>query len=473
MPLLALCWELCRKLSGSKGCGPDKEIPAAAFSVPDPGAALPRPSPRRRRGVTLTELMVAMAVLTIGVIAGMGSFKYINRAITQSRLKTLAVNLAQEKMEVLKNKSYFQLLVTTASANSVGYSPNFTYDTDSYPPQTITLWGFPALTRVVNIDYVTLSGSVVTVLPYSADDPGMKRVSVYVMWEDAGTPKKVQIDSYYENPSIAVMSAGFRGNVTKATGGALANALVEVMGASRWRTYSDAAGAYTFQVVPGTYSLVCSSQGYFTETSASLSVSAGVYTTKDFVITKIATGAVSGLAYLRDHPVIYMVVASSAMVNGDEVEFVSLYNPTTAQINMLTNPAVSTSNNLKLAYWGEAGASEDVPEIWLEHRSTYIASGYHYMIASTGTFTYKGTAITADAVYTAANSPDCDTVGAQLSCIRRDKAGAIRITDVNGTVLDTLGWSHTAAARAAPYWEGTSYGLAAGLVEGAQFFRFT
>jgi hypothetical protein len=428
----------------------------------------------KRKGVSLTELMIAVTILTIGVIGGMGSFKYINKAMTQSRIKTIATNLAQEKMEVLKNKSYFQLLVTTASANSTGYSPNFPYDTETYPPQTITLWGMPALTRVVNVDYVTLNGSVPTLLPYTADDPGMKKITVTVMWNDAGTPKKVQFSSYYENPSAEVLSAGFRGVITNASGGAfIGDALVQVQGAPKWRAYSDAAGAYSFQVAPGTYTLVTSSDVYFSTMSPTLAVAAGAYTTYNISLTKIATGSISGMAYLRDHPVIYMVVASSGLVTGDELEFISLYNPTTAQINLLTNPAVSTSNNLKVSYYGESGAGDDVPEFWLQHRSTFIPAGYHYLIASTGTFVYKGTAVTADAVYSPALATDCDTVGAQYSCIRRDKAGAIRITDVNGVPLDTLGWSNTGAGKAAPYYEGTAYALAGGFPEGAQMFRYT
>jgi hypothetical protein len=129
---------------------------------------------RLRAGVTLMELMISVSVLTIGVIGSMGAFKYINKAMTQSRLKTIATNLAQEKMEVLRNKSYFQLLVTTAPATSTGYDPNFIYDTGTYPPQVITLWGLPALTRVVNVDYASLSGSVATPLSYNSNDPGMK-----------------------------------------------------------------------------------------------------------------------------------------------------------------------------------------------------------------------------------------------------------------------------------------------------------
>lgn len=428
----------------------------------------------RRLGITLTELMVAVTVLTIGVIGSMGAFKYINKAMTQSRLKTIATNLAQEKMEVLRNKSYFQLLVTTVSATSTGYSPNFPYDTESYPPQVITLWGMPALTRVVNVDYVSLSGSVATILPTTSSDPGMKKLTVTVMWTTDGTAKKVQLESYYENPSAAVLSAGFRGSITSG-GQPVGSALVQVMGSPKWRANSAADGQYSFQVAPGTYTIVTSTHGYFPVTSATLSVAAGAYTTYDVPLVKIATGSVSGMAYLRDHPVIYMVVASTIMLNGtgDNVEFVALYNPTTAQINMLTNPADPNSNNLKLSYYGENGEGRDVPEFWLQHRSTFIPAGNYYLIASTGLFTFQNANFTADAVYGAANSPPCSSLGSIYSCIQRDKAGAIRIKDVDDVVLDTLGWSDTTDGKVAPYYEGSPKTLLNGLPEGGQFFRNT
>lgn len=425
----------------------------------------------RRSGVTLAELMVALAVLTIGVLSSMGSFKYINKAITLSRTKTIAANLAQEKMGVLKNKSYHQLLVTTHTNTSSGYPANFEYDMGYYPPQTITLWGYPEMTRVVNVDYVTLSGSVATRVSPSASDPGMKRISVYVMWTDSnGDKRKVQLDSYYENPNVATRNSGFRGTV-RSGGSPVGNALVQVMEAPRWSAYTDASGNYSFQVVPGTYSLVCSTQMYYSTASPTVSVLAGETKPVDFNLVRIPTGTITGTAYLRDHMVIYMVVPSSRMVNDDEVEFVSLYNPTTYQITMWTG----SDNNIRLGYYGESGAAQDHYEFWLNYRSTFVPSGYHFLIASTGTFQYHGYNVTADAVYSAANSPECTTVGnGQLNCIRRDRAGAVTLKNLAYQFIDKLGWCRTSAGKNAPIYEGAQQCWDPdGPVEDGQFFRFT
>ncbi|OIO00255.1 MAG: hypothetical protein AUJ51_10700 [Elusimicrobia bacterium CG1_02_56_21] len=459
---------LSRIFSGLTGlrAGMKAHVPAISFS----------PQFRRQAGVTLTELMIAVSVLTIGVIGSMGSFKYINQSITQSRIKTISTNLAQEKMEVLRNKPYFQLLVTTSTAVTTDYSPNFTYDNENYPPQVITLWGMPALTRIVKVDYVALSGSVATALPYTSNDTGMKKITVSVLWTIRGTAQKVTLESYYENPTAAVLSSGLTGTVTDASSGIpVGNALIQVQGSPKWRGYSDpVTGVYSFQVAPGTYTLVCSTQGYFPASSSELQVAAGAYATKNFSIGKIAAGSISGMAYIRDHMVIYMVVASTQMVNGDNIEFVSLYNPTTSQINMLTNPADSNSNNIKLSYYGEAGEGKDISEFWLNHSSTYVPAGHYYLIASSGTFTFKGYTVTADAIFTNANKPPCsDLGGGLLNCIWRDKAGAIRLSDVGGNIIDTLGWTNNGAAKPAPYYETTARSMPNGIEEGRQFFRYT
>lgn len=398
-----------------------------------------------KRGTTLTELMVAVSLITIGVIGSMGAFKYINRAMGQSRLKTIATNIAQEKMEILRNKSYFQLLVTTSTAYSSGFSPNFVYDTENYPPETITLWGFPPLTRYVNVDYVALTGSSATILSYTANDPGMKKITVYVTTTFNGVPKKFQIDSYYENPNVAVMSAGFRGQVTNAADGAgIADALVQVMGSPKWRAYTDPSGNYNFQVVPGTYTLVCSTQGYFPGTSGTLSVSANAYTPKDFSLYKVSTGSVSGQAYIRDHLVISQVVASTIMVSGVDMEYVELYNPTTWTINV-------GPSDVRVRYLAENPA-HNVNELKLSANFS-IGPGRYGLLTNSFPLTVMGASPLPNAQFgSILVNPTCDLHNFTTNCIREDESGAVQIYDNSG-VLDTVGW--TRWPKTPPAYEGT------------------
>src|SRR5579863_2164962 len=82
-----------------------------------------RPMTPSVAGVTLTELMIAAAIFSIGILAAVGSFKYISTSIQNSKTRTLANNLGQEEIEKLKNLSYYSLLVTTATYSDNRFSP--------------------------------------------------------------------------------------------------------------------------------------------------------------------------------------------------------------------------------------------------------------------------------------------------------------------------------------------------------------
>lgn len=455
---------ICRTFSGIRGLWPGK-----------------RASLSRRAGVTLTELMIAVSVLTIGVIGSMGAFKYINKAMTRSRIKTIATNLAQEKMEVLRNKPYFQLLVTTATTLSTGYSTNFSYDTDNYPPQTFTLWGMPALTRVVNVDYITLSGSVATPLSYSDNDPGMKRVTVTVMWTQEGTPQKVQIESYYENPTAAVLSAGFTGTVTNAAGGAaVGDALVQVQGSPKWRGYSDpVTGVYRFQVAPGTYTLVCSTQGYFPANSSTLYVAAGAYTSQNFPLNKIGTGTISGMAYIRDHLLISQVVGSSVNRTGEYQEWVEVYNPTTWTWTMATGLGTgggTGSNSVVIFTYTEEGSGEVFPHF--NYRSLSLDASSYFLFANTGTVSAVGINREADAIYNDSSDWDFDDMDDVIKTGAPSPAGHMIMGNVvTMTEYDVLGWNATSngngAKKLATKYEGAAIVQAQGLELGEAYTRRT
>ncbi len=441
-----------------------------------------------QRGVTLAELVVAMAILSIGVIGGMASFKFIAQSISASRLKTIAVNMAQEKMEVLKNKSYFQLLVTTYTATSAGYSPNFTYDAGNYSPEIFTLWGPIPITRAVKVDYVSVSGGSVSVLPYTSNDPGMKKISVYVYWTESNVPKKVQIDSYYENPSVSVLSTGFKGQVcrspntaTCSSANAVAGALVQVMGTPKWRGYADSGGNYTFQVAPGSYSLICSTPGFSTQSTGLLSVIEGLSTNQDFSLIAIASGTVSSSSLYTYDPslVISQVVASTVQADGFDAQYIELFNPTTGPINIGTSVA---AHSIKLNITSTCGSARTCQDIALTYVSTYVASGRYYLIANRSAFTALGTNYSADAYYTDTANGTClpappvsDWAPPVKRILQAGHNGTVWLTDANGNTLDAVGWNHAAGnpAPAPRETAGIAFNGSNAMQEGEQIVRFS
>ena len=433
--------------------------------------------------------MVALVVLTIGVVGGMASFKSIAQAITASRTKTIATNMAQEKMEVLKNKSYFQLLVTTYTATSVGYSPNFTYDAGNYPPETFTLWGAIAFTRVVKVDYVSVSGASVSTLPYTSNDPGMKKISVYVYWTERNAPAKVQVDSYYANPSVAVLSTGFRGQVcrspntaTCSTANAVAGALVQVMGTPKWRGYADSNGNYNFQVAPGSYSLVCSTPGFVTQSTDLLSVAEGLSTSQNFSMAAIASGTVNSSSLYTYDPslVISQVVASTVQADGFDAQYVELFNPTTAAMNI---GASAASHAIQLNITSTCGNARTCQDIALTYVSTYVASGHYYLIANRSSFTVLGTNYSADAYYTDTANGTCSpappvsdwSAPAVKRILQAGHNGTVWLTDANSHILDAVGWDHSSSRPAPSPREtgGIPFNGSNALQSGEQIVRFS
>ncbi len=82
-------------------------------------------------GFSLVEVMVAVVVLGIGLIGLAAVFPYGSKAGFEDRLTTQAVDLASQKMEQLRLKSYFDPDLTagwhpSASGESVGSNNRFT-----------------------------------------------------------------------------------------------------------------------------------------------------------------------------------------------------------------------------------------------------------------------------------------------------------------------------------------------------------
>jgi type IV pilus assembly protein PilV len=78
------------------------------------------PHPSSARGMTLVELMVALMVLSVGIIALARVFPSATRNQEQSRLQTAASYYAQEKLEQLSALSW------SDNALSVGRHPTGT-----------------------------------------------------------------------------------------------------------------------------------------------------------------------------------------------------------------------------------------------------------------------------------------------------------------------------------------------------------
>lgn len=438
------------------------------------------PLRRRAPGFTLIEVIIAAAIFSIGVLGFFNSFNFIGRAIQATRGQTLATNLAQERIEDLKNNSYYALQVTTITTTNTEFDPVLIYSNGAYGPVTSAVGGIN-FTIAARVDFAAVVANQVSTQPYTDPDPGMKQIVVYVVWKDGRKWKKFSLTNLIENPNVAPQTASFAGAVTIAGGGNLGGAKVNTLEVPSLQSFANASGAYSFSVSPGTYTLYCSSEGYYANVSTSLVVNAGGSVTQNFTLTKIATGTVTGEVWKRHHQhlISYIVASTFTMIPAlgveQDVEFVELFNPTTSTINIDKN-----SNYPYLLFYKAPSYSTKWAYPWYyTQTSTFIAANGYFLIANTSmTFALLGSTMTADMWYsqTSADAGPVDFPNLiEAGLTETVEAGSVTsyIYDTNTFTYryDAVGWRF--GGQEPPWYLSESLRTVQGLRQSEQIVRFS
>jgi len=414
-----------------------------------------------RRGGTLTELMVATVILSIGVLGLFGSFRYIARSTFISRATSLATNLGQERIESLKNLSYYSLQITTTTGTDGTVTPAILYDTVNYPPEIISIGGIN-FTRYTYVGMAELSGSNITDVNFTYPDTGLKQITVSIVWTESGQKKAWTLRNLLENPNVNPLDSTITGTVSNSAGGTVASAVVVVEQNENWGATANSAGVYSFSVYHGTYTVRASSTGFNDGITGSVIASRGATATANITLVAVATGAVLGTAWYNPGIVISQVVAASNTQVEDgstvDVEYIELFNPTTFPIDIGTTGAAA--KNVAVFYqdetfgpgfgrWDLSGYAAP-NNLFITNVTTYVAPGHYYLIANAASFCIKGAWITADAYMD-------DNLTSPLShpnYILNDKAGSVSLYDAaNGSWYDHVGWSDN--NNDPNYFEGT------------------
>lgn len=442
-----------------------------------------------RSGVSLVELMIAVVVLTVGVMSLIASFAAIQKGIQLAKNKTLASNLAQEKMQILKQKTYYQVIATpTPGGENTDYSPSIPYDTVYFPPEDI-LEGGVHYQRLTYVQVARENSGALELLAPQTPDTGMRLITITVVWQEGGSRKKVAVSSVLANPDTVMSNSIFQGYVRKAAG-VIPGALVNVAENMGWRDTANGSGFYTIGLSPGNFTLMASAPGYYSQFQA-VSIAAGATTDLDFTLQAIASGTVSGTAWVNPGLVISQVVASTVQADGFIAQYVELFNPTTAAVTIGGDPPP-----IKVNYQSAAGCSfqarcaDPTYGIKLDYRNDSIAAGGYYIVANTGTFMVNGLSVYADAVitddanngaYCAPPPPNWNTgVSPPLKLIMSMPAnglgaghgGAVWLTDAAGTTIDEACWTHNAQYAPSPRCvTNNAVYLTTGLSEATQLIR--
>lgn len=423
---------------------------------------------RCQSGTTLIELMIAVTLMSIIALGFASAFGNVTKAIQFSKSRTLATNLAQEQMQIIKQKTFNKILVTTQTYYNDEFSPQIPYDNGYYPPESITEGGIQ-FKRYTYVQVVTEDSGELEYFG-AIPDSGMKAVLVTVVWGLADK-QKVQLRSVVANIDSTISNAVIAGSVTDVgTSSPIDGAVITVAENVGWRDTSDGSGAYTINLSPGSYSMYVNAHGYFPG-YAFVSVAANTTAPQDFSLIAMGSGTAMGSVWINDHLVISQVVGSTINAAGFCQEFIELYNPSTFTWTIATN-VLSPIVDLRYQRFG-SGISTVID---MDYVNLTVAPGQYYLFANTTTVTAAGISRNADAVFKGTNIgyPDLILVAGADSCGGGGgSADGVGIAwSATGNWIDRVGWDQNPGTpRSPPLMESDGIDQHAGFQEGEQYVR--
>jgi len=420
------------------------------------------------KGITLVELLVAIVILSVVIISFIGSFSSIAKGLSFSKAKTLATNLAQEKIQILRQLPYHRILITPSPSYLTDFSPVVPYDTEYFPPEDILEGGlrFKRYTYIAPLQEVN---GRFEQLPPSTPEQGLKYIQVSVVYETDKRKKLVTLHTIITNPDISYYRGVVEGRVRdKTTFLPLKDVIITLAENIGCRDYTDSDGRYSIKTHYGNYSVVATKRGYYTDVK---SVSVGYNPqTVDFDLQPISTGTVFGYVWLNDRVVISQVVGSTLTVDGFSQEYIELYNPTSQPIQM----AINISSGIIGVKYQSTADGDTLKDIKLEYYTLSIPPRGYYLIANTNTITACGVTKQADAVFSSSNPDYPNIIKTKEENGPPFAGGGVGIYYIaTGEYIDVVGWDAFNVNKSAPIYEKDGIDQNIGLEENEQYVRKT
>ncbi len=429
---------------------------------------------RNKKAFTITEVMISVVVISVAILAIVEGFKSINTAIQFSKDRAIASNLAQEKMQILKQMLYYRIIPSTSISYITDFTPPIPYDTMYFPPESILEAGVRYARYTYVVPVVEVGGSIME-LPADSPDTGMKKITITVVWTTKGVRKgKVQVSSIYSNRDTVMANASVGGVVKDAStflpiSGAYIN-IAEYMGV---RAITDSNGNYNVSLVPGRYTIYVEARGYFPYFTA-ISLNPQQRLNLDISLNKMGHGSLMGSLWIKKNPVISQIVGSTRSPSGFDQEYIEIYNPTT--YSWLVN------GNIGLRF--QRIYDSEKKTIRINYINSSIPSGGFYLFANTTPVIVNGMSIEADAIWDDNSSVDFPYFTPSNPNIipvfgdgPDEGGGAIELYRVSdGFVLDSVGWNRNNGAsgkKIAPFYETSPIPQNVGLERGEQYVRYS
>jgi len=143
-------------------------------------------------GVSIIEIMIAMTILAVALLAMMSMFQVGIKQTVVSGNITVATQLANDKIEEIRNLPFYVVYDSGTGNQDIDdfYYPD-NYNNQGYDAQDSTTYlqeddpNFPNYERYINIQYVDSEIVPVVVSNFDPKDPppsNMLRVTVEVIW---------------------------------------------------------------------------------------------------------------------------------------------------------------------------------------------------------------------------------------------------------------------------------------------------
>jgi type IV pilus assembly protein PilV len=109
------------------------------------------------KGFTIIEILIAIFILVVGILGVLSAFPLGTKFVTFSRMSSVAIQLAQEKMEEIISQSYDNISSSTEDYGKIS--------------------GFEAYKRVTEVNYYDPENSTIT-----TTNTGIKKIKITVFW---------------------------------------------------------------------------------------------------------------------------------------------------------------------------------------------------------------------------------------------------------------------------------------------------
>ena len=364
-----------------------------------------------------------MAIISIFAVSAMKVFYIIAHGMVVAQTRTIASNLAQEQIAVLKNVNYYRLLVSSQTVSASEPGLNFDYDPHFYPEQQLVVGKITFYRRTL-VSKIYENNGVLTETSWANPDTGLKRISVYVIWKEGANWYSSSLTNVRDDPNRTQLSATFIGTVSDGAH-TLPDASVTAVENASFGDTTINDGSYSFAVSPGSYTLRCYLNGYFTAYSTGNVIITGQSLVRNFTLARMGVGSVSGYVFKNTHLLISSLAYGTTTT---DYQFVELYNPTTYPIT------ISGSNfKLKKISGGGSGTVSDVPLNFYKGTISISSSSYCLLASTsllTGKYMYPGSGIFS--ISPAVLFPP--------GSVEKEKGG-MAITNASDATIDRIGYS--------------------------------